>query len=182
MTQHQKIANLQSFAENVNFMVENSVYDFSALAEKSEQMFDETRQLADDVKKIDRRLGALETHLAHYDIMQQHKAVALKVKTLKGKKHDDYLAKYGKEIAAYKNSTKYFKRVLTGRTVVPVKEWKNEKNTLTAERVVLGEKFYDLKDEIKVVEKLRRNADKLMREIAKQRPARQKHKARDIDR
>ena len=56
-----------------------------------------------------------------------------------------------------------------------VQEWKKEKNALTAERVALGEKFYDLKDEIKMVEKLRRNTDKLMREIIPERRHSRKH-------
>jgi DNA repair exonuclease SbcCD ATPase subunit len=166
LTYSQKLANLQAMASSFEFLRENNIQDFSELAEKSEQMFDETRQLAVDVRKIDRRLEALGTHLANYDIMQQHKAVALKLNSFKGKQYDAYFAKYKTEINAYKNAFGYFVGVLNGRTKVPIKAWRAEMKALTSERTVLAEKFYGLKDEIKVVENLRRNAEKLVREVA----------------
>jgi len=145
-------------------------------------MFDETRQLAEDVKKIDRRLETLKTHLAQYDIMQQHKAISLKSNSFNGKQYDAYFAKYKAEINAYKKAFDYFAGVLNGRTKVPIKAWRDEKNALTAERIVLGEKFYGLKDEIKVVVNLRRSAEKLIgdRDIRKQ-PKIEKHRTHDLE-
>jgi hypothetical protein len=147
------------------FLRENNIQGFSELAEKSERMFDEARQLAGDVKNIDRRLETLGAHLAQYDIMQQHNVVALKLNSFKGKQYDAYVVKYKAEIDAYKNAFDYFVGVLNGRTKVPVKAWRAEMKTLGADRIVLGEKFYGLNDEIKVVENLRRSAEKLVREV-----------------
>jgi len=161
----QKLANLQAMASSFEFLRENNIRDFSELTEKAEQMFDESRQLAGDVKRIDKRLETLGSHIANYDIMQQYKAVALKLNSFKGKQYDAYVAKYKTEINAYRKAFDYFAGVVNGRTKIPIKAWRAEMKALGAERVVLGEKFYGLKDEIKVVENLRRSAEKLVREV-----------------
>jgi len=120
-------------------------------------------------------LDTLENHIAQWDILKSHKSVALKFNNLKGKKRDDYYAKHKIEIGAYKSAADYFKKVMNGRTNIPVRKWEAEKKKLTAERIDLSERYYDTKDDIKVVEKLRRNAVLLMCNAIQERSMKKLH-------
>jgi hypothetical protein len=57
---------------------------------------------------------------------------------------------------------------LNGRTEIPIKKWRAELETLTAEKYALCDEYYRLDDELKSVEALRRGAENIMREESQQ--------------
>ena len=71
---------------------------------------------------------------------------------------------------AYREAKSYLDNVMNGKSPIPVKEWESEKKMLTADRIALGEKYYDLKDEIKTVESLRRSAEGLINASKRETP------------
>jgi hypothetical protein len=53
---------------------------------------------------------------------------------------------------------------LNGRTAIPEKEWRAERENLPNERYVLVDEFYKLKEDVRNIETLRRGAENIMRE------------------
>ena len=76
---------------------------------------------------------------------------------------------YGKDD---KSTNSYLKAHLNGRTAIPEKAWRDERKSLLAERLPLIEEYYNLKDDVKNIETLRRNAENLMNDITPGRTSR----------
>ena len=163
-TQRQKIKKLQSFVDMHNFLFENDIRDFAELADKANSMYDESRNLQGEVKKIDRRLETLDIHLAHADNWKKCKGTFKKYNELPLKKRDEFYAKYKNAIEAYKNSIEYFDKVLNGRKTIPINDWESEQKKLTAIRYSLCDKYYDLRSDINSVEQLKRSALNLIKD------------------
>jgi len=53
---------------------------------------------------------------------------------------------------------------MNGKTTLPTKAWRAERDKLTAERNRLNGEYVSLKDEVKEVEQIRKNVDTIMRE------------------
>jgi hypothetical protein len=58
---------------------------------------------------------------------------------------------------------------LNGRTAIPEKEWRAEREMKLANRFMLFEEYYKLKKDIQNIEVLRRGAETMMREIVPER-------------
>ena len=160
----QKVDSLKTKAQMLIFLENNGISDFSDLAKKTEQMHRQVHDLSEKVKKMDRRLETLDIHLEQYVILQANKAFFKKYNSLTGKSRSAYLEKHSNEIHAYREAKSYLDNVMNGKSPIPVKAWESEKKKLTADRIALGEKYYNLKDEIKVVESLRRSAENIAKE------------------
>jgi len=146
--------------------------------------------VSDEIKKVDRRAETLVTHLMHCENRKQHKIIHDKYKALTPKKdnaamnsinpftkkkavadHDAAVAKqetfyekHSVEIETYKTAQDYLKAVLNGRTEIPIQTWKKEQTDLAVHRYSLGEKFYTIKDEIRMTEVVKKGIDNLMQD------------------
>ena len=81
------------------------------------------------------------------------------------KKRKAYANKHAEEIRLYKEAADYIKGVMNGRAELPpVKKWKAELESLTAERYALYDDYYRLDDELKSVEALRHGAESIIRD------------------
>ena len=161
-TRYQKIANLKIQASVLVFLQQNKVYDMAQLAEKVTQIHERFYEVSNQIKKVDRRLETLNTHLAHCDNLKQYRAVFQKYQQTDPKKRDAFYEKHSGEIQSYRDTKQYFDAVMNGRTGLPVKEWTAERDRLTAERFSLCEEYYRLKDETRSVEHLRKGAENIM--------------------
>ena len=165
----QKIRNLQTQAKILMFLQQNSITDITSLVEKIETINREYKDLADKINPVERRLETLAAHLEQCEILQQHRAVYNHYVKLNPKIREAYYAKYKTEIDLFKNARDYINAVMNGRTdPVPVKDWQAEQKKLTAYKFTLCEKYYSLQDEIRSVELLRKGADNIMREEARE--------------
>ena len=75
-----------------------------------------------------------------------------------------FFDKHFEEIRLYESAKKYLDAVLNSSKDIPIKMWQAEKAMLTAERFLLCEEYYRLKDETRNVELLRKGAENIMRE------------------
>jgi hypothetical protein len=166
-TQWQKIKYLKEMVATHNFLIEHNIYDFAAFVEKAESMFHQTYELAEKVKKVDRRLGTLEKHLEMVDTLESTRKYFKKHKTLSGKEKISYAGKYKSELKTYAEKCKselqayavsrnYFTNVLNGRMEMPSAKWRKEQKSLIAERANLLEQYYNLRGEIKDAEMIKR--------------------------
>lgn len=68
------------------------------------------------------------------------------------------------ELTHYEAAERYLNAVMNGKTGIPVKTWKAERNKLNAEKQQLSHRYYKLKDEVKEVEQIRRNVYSILKE------------------
>ena len=196
-----KIPNLQTQAQVLIFLQNNSITDMEHLVSKVTQINEDLKSTTDKISKVDRRLEMLAVHLTHAENHRKHKAIYKKYQSLAPKtdptalnsinpftknkavkehdtatkKQEAYYAKHAEEIQLYKNAKAHFDAVMNGRKDLPISKWQAEQKTLSAERLSLAEKYYRLKDEVKSVEVLRRGVDSIMREEVQRTQPKQEH-------
>ena len=167
----QKIRDLQRAAKVLIFIQHNGIYSVEQLADKVAELYQRQHDLAGNVKAKERRISALNEHLNNVDVFNQHKAVYRKYKSLDPKKREAYHQKHADEIAQYRTALEYLKGVLNGRTEIPEKKWRAERDSLLMEKYAMVDEYYKISDDVKNVEALRRGADNLIRDIAPERSA-----------
>ena len=82
----QKIADLKTRAKLLVFLQENNITDMEHFVNKVTKINEDLLAVSDEIKKADRRIEALATHLGHCENRKQHKAVYDKYKSLTPKK------------------------------------------------------------------------------------------------
>ena len=137
---------------------------------KVTQINEDFQSVSGKIKKVDRRLDTLNTHLMHSENLKQHRAVYKKYQQLDPKKRGAFLEKHSEEIQSYKSAKQYLDAVMNGKTGLPVKEWTAERDRLTAERFSLCEDYYRLKDETRSVEFLQKGAENILHENGRDEP------------
>ena len=148
------------------------------LADKVEQLHERQYELANIIKADERRITTLNEHLVNVETRKQHMKVYKKYKALDPKKRGAYADKHSEEIAAYESACDYLKGVLNGRTDIPEKAWRAARDMKLAERYAHCDEYYSLKEDMRMVEVLRRGAENIMRDIA---PERMATRARDME-
>ena len=68
------------------------------------------------------------------------------------------------ELTHYEAAEHYLNAVMNGKTGVPLKAWKAERDKLSGEKKQLTQQYYALKDEVKEVEQIRRNVYSILKE------------------
>jgi len=172
-----RIADLKTAAKVLIFLQENSITSMEQLANKITVIHQKRYDLANTIKAQERRISTLDRHLAQVDIHKQHMAVYKKYKQLDPKKRGAYKEKHADEISQYESALTYLKDHLNGRTAIPEKEWRTERDKLLTERYEHCDEYYKLREDIRSVEVLRRGAEKMINEITPERKPTQK---RDI--
>jgi len=158
-TRAQKIANLKNLACVINFLNENNFGSIEQLADKVAMMHQEHYDIAGALKKQERRITTLDEHLKQTATYNQTKKYHKKYTQLPPNHQTAYKNKHAAELQQYETAVKYLKDHLNGRTAIPEKAWKAEREKLLSERYNLAERYYDLKSEVKSLEIIRRNAE-----------------------
>ena len=175
LTQSQRIKNLKTQAHIFMFLQNNDIYDVEQLANKIEHIHRQFYDVSSKIKSVNRRLDTLNEHLTHYDNYNQNKAVYNKYIKLDPNKRKDFYKKHSDEIQLYKESKEYLDKIMNGKKDIPIKAWKKEQTELLAERYDLMEKHYQLKDETRSVELLRKGAENIMSENVQETALVRKH-------
>ena len=68
------------------------------------------------------------------------------------------------ELTHYEAAERYLNAVMYGKTSIPLKSWKAERDKLNGGKKELTRQYYALKDEVKEVEQIRRNVYRILRE------------------
>ena len=136
--------------------------------------------VSEKIKNVVRRQDTLTQHLTQCENLKQHRTVYKKYKQLDPKKSDAFYDKHFDEIVAYESAKQYLDAVMNGRKEIPVKAWQAEQAALTAERFLLCEDYYRLKDETRSVESLRKGAENIMRENSRSEPIAIKNRGMEL--
>lgn len=164
-----KIADLKTAAKVLTFLQANGITDVEQLAGKVKEIHERIYEVSKNIKDNERRQGVVAGHLAHYENYKQHKGIYEKYRQLDPKKRPAFYEKHEQEIQLYQAAKQHFDDCMNGRKTLPIAEWKEEAATLAADRYALFEEYYQLKEDTRSIEVLRRGADTIMREDVQER-------------
>jgi len=189
-TDWQRVRNIQTQAKVLLFLLNNNIRSMDEFSETVVRIHQRLGTVTDDIKKIERRLGTLATHLAHNENINTHRAVMQKYKKLKPKKdeaalnslnpftrnkaakdyeaatekYETFYAKHADAIEAYQSAQEYFVGVMNGRKDLPIKDWQKEQKELAAKRYAMCDEYYALKEQIPATEAIRRSVETLIKD------------------
>ena len=106
------------------------------------------------------------------------KAIYDKYKNLDPKKQDAFYDKHSEKIQDYEAARDYLKGVMGANKALPIKAWQSEQKKLTDAKFTLCERYYELQDELRSVELLRKSTENIMRE---EKQERQPTRAQNVD-
>ena len=109
----------------------------------------------------------------------QYREVYRQYKQQKPKKQEAFYEARRMELTHYEAAERYLKGVMNGKTAIPTKAWKAERDKLQAERQQLSRRYAALKDEVKEVEQIRKSVYTILREENRREQPAHKH---DLDR
>ena len=178
----QKLRSLKTQASVLAFIQSHKITDMAQLVNIIETINENYKDLADNIKKAERRLDTLSQHITQYESRRAHRAVYNEYAGIKNnpKKREAYYTKHKTEIEAFKDAREYLNTVMNGRTdPPPIKDWRKEQQSLTAAKYAACERYYALQDDVWSVEQLRKGAENIMREDVQER---QPRRAQDVDR
>jgi len=161
----QRIADIKTYANALIFLEENNLSSIEDLADTLDGMQQRQYDISGSIKKLDHRMSSLEKHISAAEIHKATASIYSKYISLAPKNQAAYKAKHAEAVKSYETSQEYLKRVLNGRTSIPTKTWKKEREKLLWERYALAEQYYDLKDDVRNAEVLRRGVERIMDEI-----------------
>ena len=94
----------------------------------------------------------------------KYRDVYRKYKEQKPKKREAFYEAHRMELTHFEAAECYLNDVMNGRTGIPLKAWKAERDNLTAERKELSRRYLALKDEVKEAEQIRKGVYSILRE------------------
>jgi hypothetical protein len=176
---YQNINNLKSFAKMMNFLSENKIQDFNELKEKLHSMISNQREIAQDLKPIERRLKTLDEHIIQGENYRKYKSIYEKYNSIQPNFTDkifkrdpkaEFYNQNSAEIILFEAADRYLKAHLNSKVKTPpLKKWKAKREEKTAEKDKLYQNYYTLKNEVKEVEQIKRSVyDILQRENQQQ--------------
>lgn len=145
----QSLYNLKDAANMLNFLTANNIMDMAGLDEKFKSMIDGQMDIRDKLKPIDRRLAVLKKHIEQADTYLKYKGKKPLTDT---------------EQILFTAAHDYLKGVMNGKTTLPAKAWKAERDKLTAERKMLNQQYLSLKNEVKEAEQIRKSVYSILRQ------------------
>ena len=160
---YQSISNLKSASKMLNFLQENAITDMAGLEEKVKAMHGKQLDIRDKLKPVERRLKTLNEHIQQVDMYMQHKAVYRQYQELKAKKQAAFAEKHHAEIALFESAQRYLKSVMNGKTTLPMKAWKTERDKLAGDKNRLTQEYALLKEETRAVEKIKQSVTNILR-------------------
>ena len=160
---YQSISNLKAASNILNSLQDNHINDIAGLKEKVQSMHEKQLDVRDRLKPVERRLKTLNEHIQQATLYMQHKAVYRQYQELKPRKQAAFVEKHHADIALFESAQRYLRSVMNGKTTLPIKSWKTERDKLTGEKNSLTQKYVLLKEETRVVEQIKQSVTDILR-------------------
>ena len=178
-SRYSSINNIKAAANMLNFLTANNIMDMAGLDDKLKSMIGKQFAIRDKLKPVERRLKDLDKHIEQADNYLKYKPFNDKYKQQKPKHKEQYYETYRAEITLFESAQKYLSGVLNGRTTMPLKAWKAEREKLTADKNQLNREYVSLKNDTAAVEKIRSNVYDI---ISEERRRTQPQRTQDMER
>ena len=181
---------MQEMYDMIVFLSRNGIKDMEDVAKRSQNLYKEAQEHADLVKQQNRRIDTLTMHLSQYDIYVKYLPLVKKFNSLPKNKRNDFHVKYKEQFAKYDAALKYLNNIMNGKGNPPLKEWRKELKERLELRWDLCDIYYEIRKEIKAIEKIHRTADRMIDRVyaecgidwKQQRSMRNKNRSYSFDR
>ena len=183
-----QITNLKEFAEVLNFLQDNKIFNMDDLEDKVSRIKSQFASVQDNRRKIERRIKTLHEHIKQgelvknnreykrkYDELYAKYTEALKSKNLVTRlraqsfldKANDYYKDNRAPIVLFEAADRYIRDIMQKHydpnKLPPIAMWKKELSEKTSQENSLLRKSNTLRDETKKVERIQRSVKEILR-------------------
>jgi len=158
------IYNLKEASKMLNFLTDNKITDRAGLEKKVRSMYSKQDDIRVGLKFIERRLKVLDEHIKESAYHLVFREIYQKYKQLKPRKQKKFFEDHRREIMLFESADRYFTEHINRHTVLPIKQWREERDRLTAEKNRLYLEYNALSGEVREVELIRRSVYEIMRQ------------------
>lgn len=153
---------LQYSAEILAFLQGNKIEDMADFERKLKAMYSELQDVRDKFKPIERRIGKLDEHIRHAENHKKYRAIYKQYQQQKPKKKAAFYEQNRSALALFESADKHLKDTLNGRTEIPMKKWKAEREKLLAEKATFNQQYKKLKVDTNHAYKIKRAVEDLL--------------------
>ena len=115
-------------------------------------------------------MGALDEHIKQSEIYMKYKAVYREYRQIqKPKKREVFYEENRMELTLFEAAKRYLEAHMNGKTTLPIKAWKAEREKLNAEKAGLYREYRALKDDVWQTEIIKRTAERILRDDGQER-------------
>ena len=164
-----KVKALKENAAVFNFLQANGITSMQELFEKIAAMNSDYYALRGEIVSKEHRIAALNERLEMWVQYQKYKPIRQKLDKVAPGKREQFEQRHGADLALFNAAARYLDGLKATGEVITPKAWKAEAQKLTAEKDSDYLKMRAMREDIKAVEALRKNAERLVREEQTQR-------------
>ena len=165
-------ARVKALKENValfNFLQANGISSMPELYEKVSAMNSGYYDLRGKIVKAERRISVLTERLEMWGQYQKYKPVSQKLDKVAPTKREQFEQRHSADLALFDAAVRYLDTLKASGEVITPKAWRAEAQRLTAEKEADYLTMRAMREDIKVVETLKKTADRLAKEGQTQR-------------
>ncbi len=165
-------ARVKALKENValfNFLQANGISSMPELYEKVSAMNSDYYDLRGKIVSKERRISALTKRLEMWAQYQKYKPVRQKLDKVAPAKREQFEQRHSADLALFDAAVHYLDTLKSSGESITPKAWRAEAAKLTAEKDADYLKMRAMREDIKVVETLKKTAERLAREGQTQR-------------
>ena len=168
-SQYGKVKSLKSDAKLFNFLMENGIKSMQELFDKVAAMNGDYYDLRGKIVSKERRISALTERLEMWAQYQKYKPVRQKLDKVSPGKREQFEQRHSADLALFDAAVRYLDTLKASGGAITPKAWRTEAAKLTAEKDADYLKMWDMREDIKTVETLKKTAERLAREGQTQR-------------
>ena len=164
VSHYAQVKALKESAKLFNFLQANGITSMEELYEKISTMNSDYYDLRGQIVSKERRLAVLDERLEMWAQYQKYKPIRQKLAKVSPGKKEQFEQRHSAELALFDAAVRYLDKLKASGEAITPKAWKSEADRLTAEKDADYLKMRAMRDDIKAVETLRKNAERMARE------------------
>ena len=164
VSRYAQVKALKESAKLFNFLQANGITSMEQLYEKVSAMNGDYYDLRGQIVSKERRLDVLDERLEMWAQYQKYKPIRQKLGKIAPGKKEQFEQRHNTELALFDAACRYLDKLKASDEAITPKAWKSEADRLTAEKDADYLKMRAMREDIKAVETLRKNAERMARE------------------
>ena len=160
-SRYEKVKKVKQNAALLNFLTENGIESMQLLYEKVSSMNKAYYELRGQIASVERQLAALHENLKMWEQYEKLKPVRQQLGGMNPKLQDQFKMQHRADLILFEAAYQHLKKLKDGGEHITPKRWRAETEKLTAKKDSMYKQMKAMRDEIAVVENLKRVAEQL---------------------
>ena len=158
-----KVKKVKQNAALINFLTENGIESMHQLYERVASMNKAYYELRGQIASAERQLTALHENLEMWARYEKIKPVRQQLDGMKPKLQDQFKMQHCADLILFEAAYQHLKKLKDGGEHITPKRWRAETEKLTVKKDGMYKQMKTMRDEIAVVEDLKRAAEQLVK-------------------